>query len=93
MAKTNITTMAKTNKYTEAREQRPRSLTPQQQVWELTDDATQKILREVLRRLKKRDQEDLCYALIAYLRYGIRRPFESMFMEVLFECFIDLVEG
>ena len=42
-----------------------RRITPQQQLWALTNDRQQRVLRQVLRRLKKRDQEDLCYGMVA----------------------------
>lgn len=71
----------------------PHRITPQQQLWNLTDDSQHEIFRDVFRRIKKRDQEDLCYAMIAYIRFKILRPFESTFMQVLFQSFIDLVEG
>lgn len=69
-----------------------RRITPQQQLWELTNERQHYIFRQVFRRIKKRDQEDLCYGMIAYIRFKIRRPFESPFMQTLFESFIDLVE-
>lgn len=64
---------------------------PQQQLWPMLSQSQQQICRQVFRRLKKRDQEDLCYALIAYIRYGMKRPFECLFMQVLLESFIELI--
>ncbi len=64
---------------------------PQQQLWALLNEAQQQICRQVFRRLKKRDQEDLCYAMIAYIRFGIERPFESPFMHVIFVSFTELI--
>lgn len=68
-------------------------ISPQQQLWELTDERQHYIFREVFRRIKKRDQEDLCHGMIAFIRFKIRRPFESPFLQILFESFIDLVVG
>lgn len=70
-----------------------RHVSPQEQLWELTTERQHHIFREVFRRLKKRDQEDLCYGMIAYLHWGFRRPFESPFMQALYMGFIELIEG
>lgn len=70
-----------------------RCLTPQQQLWELIDAYQQDIIRKVFRRLKKRDQEDLCYAMVAYIRFRILREFTCPFMQTLFLSFVDLVDG
>lgn len=69
-----------------------RRVTPQQQLWELTSPHQHHIFREVFRHVKKRDQEDLCYGMIAYIRFKIRRPFESPFMQALYGGFIELIE-
>lgn len=81
-----------------AQDKRPEStgfrrVTPWQQLWELLSEEQQQIVRMVFRRLKKRDQEDLCYAMIAYIRYHIIRDFPSPFMQVIYLSFIDLVEN
>ena len=78
---------------THAESSAPYSVTPQQQLWNLTNEPHHEIFRDVFRRIKKRDQEELCYAMIAYIRFKIRRPFESPFMEVLLQSFIDFLEG
>ena len=70
-----------------------RRVTPWQQLWELLSEGQQQIVRTVFRRLKKRDQEDLCYAMIAYIRHHITRDFTSPFMQVIYLSFIDLVEN
>ena len=56
-------------------------ITPQQQVWALlqTDDQ-RAILAANLRHLKKLTQEDICYGIIAFLRWGIIRPFEDQWV-------------
>lgn len=82
--------MTKTKSTHEAGAPGARRLTPQQQLWEISNESQHRIFRQVMRRLKKRDQEDLCYGMIAYIRFGVRRPFECPFMQVLFESFIDL---
>ena len=71
---------------------KPQYKSPQVQLWALTDECQHEILRDMLRRLKKRDQEDLCYALIAWIKWKIHRPFKSLFMRVLHESLIELME-
>lgn len=70
-----------------------RRLTPWQQLWELLNEEQQRIVRTVFRRMKRRDQEDLCYAMVAYLRFHITRDFPCPFMQVIYLSFIDLVEN
>lgn len=70
----------------------PRRISPQQQLWKLTNERQHYIMRQVFRRIKKRYQDDLCYSTIAYIRFKIRRPFENAFMQSLFEIFIDIVD-
>lgn len=56
-------------------------ISPQQQVWELLQTDDQKaILAANLRHLKKQTQEDICYGIIAFLRWGIIRPFEDQWV-------------
>lgn len=68
-----------------------RRITPWQQLWELLNEEQQRIVRTVFRRMKKRDQEDLCYAMVAYIRFHITRDFPCPFMQVIYLSFIDLV--
>lgn len=70
-----------------------RRVTPWQQLWGLLSEEQQQIVRTVFRRLKKRDQEDICYALLAYLRFRITREFKSPFMQVIYLSLIELVEN
>lgn len=66
-------------------------ISPQQQLWKMLSDIQREDLREILRRLKKRDQESLCYGVIAFIKFGIRRPFESKFMQLIFNTMILLL--
>lgn len=51
---------------------------PQQQVWEFLRTEDQRaVLAGNLRHLKHRTQYDVCIALVAFLRWGIMRPFED----------------
>lgn len=68
-------------------------ITPWQQLWKLLSEEQQKIVSMVFRRLKKRDQEDICYAMVAYIRFHIKRDFICPFMQFIFLSMIDLVEN
>lgn len=81
---TNNTTMTPKPKHI------PKRVTPQQQLWSLTNPDQQKTIRELFRRIKKRDQEDLCYGIVAYIRFGIQREYPSEFMQTMYETLIDL---
>lgn len=64
-------------------------VTPQQQVWEMLRTDDQKaILAANLRHVKYRTQEDICYGLIAFLRWGIIRPFEDKWVNRLFQSLV-----
>lgn len=64
-------------------------VTPQQQVWEMLRTDNQKaILAANLRHVKHRTQEDICYGLIAFLRWGIIRPFEDQWVNRLFQSLV-----
>lgn len=67
-----------------------RRITPQQQLWRLTNNKQHKAFSAVLIRLKKRDQEDICYAMITYIKYGFIRPFMSEFMQSILDLFIRI---
>ena len=52
-----------------------KQVSPQQQVWQhLRTDDQRVVLATNLRHLKHRTQEDICYGILAYLRWGILRP-------------------
>lgn len=56
----------------------------QQELWAITGTEQHEQLRTVLCCLRTSVQEDLCYALIAYLRFGIVRKFKNQLMQTLF---------
>ncbi len=66
-------------------------ISPQQQLWKMLNDIQREDFGEILRRLKKRDQESLCYGVIAFIKFGIRRPFESRFMQLIFNTMLMLL--
>lgn len=61
-------------------------VSPQQQVWQhLRTDEQRAVIAQNLRHLKSREQEDLCYGIIAFLRWGIERPFEDQWLNRLYQ--------
>lgn len=61
-------------------------ISPQQQVWQhLRTDDQRSILAESFRHLKQRTQVDICYGILAYLRWGIIRPFEDKWVKRHFD--------
>lgn len=65
--------------------------TPQQQLWKMLTDIQREDFKDILRRLRKRDQESLCYGVIAFIKFGIRRPFESKFMQQIYNTMLMLL--
>lgn len=83
-----------TNKNTDTQQvQGARRVTPWQQLWEFLSEENRLIVSTIFSRLKKRDQEDLCYAMIAYYRYGLERSFKNQFLQAIYLFLIDLAEG
>lgn len=50
------------------------------------------ILDETIEPLVDIYKEDFCIACIAYIKFGIRRPFENRVMQVLFTSYCDLLD-
>ena len=64
-------------------------ISPQQQVWQhLRTDDQRVILAENFRHLKHRTQEDICYGILAYIHWGIVRPFEDKWIKRHFDSII-----
>lgn len=64
-------------------------ITPQQQVWAMLRTDDQKaILAANLRHVKNRTQEEICYGLTAFLRWGIIRPYEDMWVNRLYQSLV-----
>ena len=71
---------------------RPTFVSAQQQLWRLTNEQYHDYMASTLRYLRLHAQEDLCLALVAYIRYGIRRTFVNQFMARVFAdcvCVLD----
>lgn len=49
------------------------------------------VISDVLNQLSTEAEEDLCYGLIAALKWGIYRPFQSVFMQTVFDSCIWLI--
>ena len=51
------------------------------------------VLFETLEPLTEIYREDFCIACIAYIKFGIRRPFDNRVMQVLFTSYCDLLDA
>ena len=68
--------------------------TPFSQLFKLLQTQEQKdILIESLQPLLPAYRDDLCLAIIAYIRFGIRRPYTNKFMWALFESYCYLLDN
>lgn len=69
-----------------------KTITPYAQLTKLLQTREQvTILYETLEPLKEEYKEDFCIACIAYIKFGIRRPFENRVMQVLFASYCELL--
>lgn len=67
-------------------------VTPLDQVLsELQTDAQKHILMQNLDPMNAQAREDLCLAIVAYQRFGIKRPFSNPLMHVIFTSFIEIL--
>lgn len=67
--------------------------TPKTQLLKLLQTRDQiHVLHEKLEVLNDQSQEDFCIACIAYIKYGIRRPFDNNVLWVLFTSYCDLLD-
>lgn len=67
--------------------------TPKPQLLKLLQTREQiQVLHETLEVLNKQSQEDFCIAAIAYIKYGVRRPFENRVLWVLFTSYCELLD-
>ncbi len=64
-------------------------ITPQQQVWKhLRTDDQRSFFAKQLRHLKPRTQEDLCYGILASLRWGVTRPYDDSFVDSIYQSIV-----
>lgn len=66
--------------------------TPYQQLMPLLTASQKSIITQALVHLKVDVAEDLCISLVAYIRFGLRRKYDAMFIDVLYQSFIDLID-
>lgn len=70
-----------------------KKISPQTQLQKLLQSREQVlILQETLEVLNNQSQEAFCIAAIAYIKFGIRRPFTNCVLGVLFTSFCDLLD-
>lgn len=73
---------------------KPKRITPYVQLTKLLQTREQvTILDETLEPLSEIYREDFCIACIAYIKFGIKRPFENRVMQVLFTSYCDLLDN
>ena len=71
-----------------------KKITPVAQLTKLLQTREQiTILFETLEPLTEIYREDFCIACIAYIKFGIRRPFDNRVMQVLFTSYCDLLDA
>lgn len=67
------------------------TITPFQQVWNATSNREHQLIKPILDPLDLQHQEDICLALVAWLRFGIRREFWDPELNDVFIQLIDLI--
>ncbi len=71
-----------------------KKITPVAQLTKLLQTREQiTVLFETLEPLTEIYREDFCIACIAYIKFGIRRPFDNRVMQVLFTSYCDLLDA
>ena len=71
-----------------------KKITPVAQLTKLLQTHEQiTVLFETLEPLTEIYREDFCIACIAYIKFGIRRPFDNRVMQVLFTSYCDLLDA
>ena len=71
-----------------------KKITPYEQLTKLLQTREQvTILYETIEPLAEVYKEDFCIACIAYIKFGIRRPFENRVMQVLFASYCELLDS
>ena len=71
-----------------------KKITPVAQLTKLLQTREQiTVLFETLEPLTEIYREDFCIACIAYIKFGIRRPFDNRVMQVLFISYCDLLDA
>ena len=71
-----------------------KKITPVTQLTKLLQTREQiTVLFETLEPLTEIYREDFCIACIAYIKFGIRRPFDNRVMQVLFTSYCDLLDA
>lgn len=59
---------------------------------ELQTEAQKHLLMQNLEPLNEQSREDLCLAIVAYIRFGIKRPFGNPLMHVIFTSYIEVID-
>lgn len=67
------------------------TITPFQQVWNATSNREHQLIKPILDPLDLQKKEDICLALMAWLKFGIRRPFADEMLSAILTEIIDLL--
>lgn len=68
--------------------------TPQIQLLKLLQTYEQvHVLHETMEVLNNQSQEDFCIASIAYIKYGIRRPFDNQVLSTFFNAYCNVLDS
>lgn len=57
----------------------------------LTEEYHKHILVQNLEPLNAQTREDICLAIVSYVRFGIKRPFSNPLTQVIYQSFIELL--
>lgn len=68
-----------------------KKVSPYDQVKEGTTEREQQLMAPILETLDEQSHEDICLALVAWLRFGIRREFWDPELNDVFIQLIDLI--
>lgn len=60
-------------------------ISPQKQLWRLLNERQQRKFKKSFSILRIQCQEDLCYGLIAYIKYGIEPTYPNPLQSAIFD--------
>lgn len=71
-----------------------RKISSYDQLMRLLQNEEQKaLLIQTIEPLKPKYVDDFCLACIAYIKFGVRRPFSNMLMWVIFESYLTYLDN
>ena len=67
-------------------------MSPLHQLLPLVPTSLRSSFHAILKHLASQSRSDLCHALIAFIRFGIKRHFDEDFLEFLFTAMVEVLE-